>query len=542
MSKSHVRLPGSKRSRNTDAIRVGPVNPKERMEVTIGLRGPKLPDADEVLTTPLSQEEFEARFSSMQEDAAEVAKALKKFKLKVEEISLSTRSMRVSGTVKAMETAFQQKFAMYRAVDQGEYRGREGSVMIPSELRGIVTGVFGLDQRKMAERKGRGDAPAHTSKVSLAPRAPSDLESLYNFPPGDGTGQSIAIAEFGGGYIAEDVEAFCAKFKLSPPTVRAISVNIPAYTLSQIKALPTAQRKEQLADSMEVTMDVQIIVGLCPRANISVYFASFDQKGWIDLLTQVIRAKPVTLAISWGLAEDDPGWSANAVKALNDRLNVARLLGIAVCVASGDDGSGDQMDDGKAHVDFPSSSPFVLGVGGTMLQGTGEQLREITWWESPGRRTSTGGGSSGGGVSAIFKRPKWQTVKITSLNAKSIDGRVVPDVAALAGPPLYDLFFLAEPFPDGGTSASAPLWAALIARINGHLPLEKQQRFITPLLYQSTPNGAPLGKVATRDITSGNNASSPSPGNGYKAGPGFDAVTGWGVPDGVKLLEALRQL
>jgi kumamolisin len=116
---------------------------------------------------------------------------------------------------------------------------------------------------------------------------------------------------------------------------------------------------------------------------------------------------------------------------------------------------------------------------------------------------------------------------------------VVPDVSALAGAPFYDLIFVGKPQPNGGTSASAPLWAALIARINAKLPPAKQQRFLTPLLYQNGASGQPIGKVASRDITSGNNASKPQPGKGYNAGAGFDAATGWGVPDGVKLLNAL---
>ena len=174
-----------------------------------------------------------------------------------------------------------------------------------------------------------------------------------------------------------------------------------------------------------------------------------------------------------------------------------------------------------------------------MLTGSGAKVKEVTWWEAPGRRTNDGGGATGGGVSLHFQRPAWQNVKIKSVNSGSIDGRVTPDIAALAGDPGYDLIFLGKDSPNGGTSASTPLWASLIARINGNLPAAKQQRFVTPLLYQSGSNGKPIGKSCSRDITSGVNTSKPQPGKGYKAGPGFDAVTGWGVPDGVKLQDAL---
>jgi kumamolisin len=173
-----------------------------------------------------------------------------------------------------------------------------------------------------------------------------------------------------------------------------------------------------------------------------------------------------------------------------------------------------------------------------MLTKAGANVTEVTWWESPGQRAG-GGGATGGGVSTVFPRPAWQTVRVKSLNSGSIDGRVAPDIAALSGSPYYDLILLGKDAPNGGTSASAPLWAALIARVNANLPASKQQRFLTPLLYQNGGNGKPIGQSSTRDITSGNNVSNPQPGKGYKAGVGYDAVTGWGVPDGVKLLNAL---
>ena len=115
----------------------------------------------------------------------------------------------------------------------------------------------------------------------------------------------------------------------------------------------------------------------------------------------------------------------------------------------------------------------------------------------------------------------------------------MPDVADLAGPPLYDLTLLGNDAPNGGTSASAPLWAALVARIDAALPAAKRQRFLTPLLYQAGPNGSPRGASTFKDITVGDNKSNPQPGVGYQAGQGYDAVTGWGVPDGAALLGVL---
>ena len=543
-SKTHIVLSGSSRKKEPGSIKVRDVDPKQKIDVTIGLAGPKLPAPDEYVGQTFAPEEFAAKFGAKKEDADRVAKTLKKFGLKVDEVSLGTRSMKVSGTIAAMEKAFKANLAIIRSLERAEYRGREGSLHIPVELKGLITGVFGLDERRMARRKLAKTAAAPTAakkpSAPLAPLTPADLEQRYNFPAGDSAGQTIAIAEFGGGYFAEDTAAFCAKYQRPLPNIQTISVdNTPVPTLQEVMQMPVAQRNDVLGESGEVMMDVEIIAALCPQAQILVFFSSFDQGGWVDLLDKAIAARPVALSVSWGLAEDSDGWSQGAVRAINDRLNAARLQGITICVSSGDDGSGDQDDDGHGHIDFPSSSPFTLSVGGTMLSKSGSTVREVTWFEAPGRRTNKGGGATGGGVSTIFPRPAWQNVQITSINQGSIDGRVIPDIAALSGSPFYDLIFIGLDSPNGGTSASAPLWASLIARINALLPAPKRQRFLTPILYQNGPRNVPVGKAASRDITVGNNASSPSPGVGYQATPGFDAVSGWGVPDGVKLLAAL---
>jgi kumamolisin len=535
-TRSYVVLPGSKRTKHPEATVVGKVDPNEKITVTINLAGPQLPDADQYVGQTLTPEEFSRKFGAKKEDADTVAAALKKYGLKIDDVSLTNRSIRATGTAAAMEAAFQPNLVLMRSARQGQFRGRQGSLMVPAELRGLVTGVFGLDNRRMARRKSTPTPGALAG--ALQALTPSDLEQRYNFPAGDAAGQKIAIAEFGGGYFAEDTATFCTKFGRQTPNVQAIAVDAPAFTLQQILALPLSQRREQLGDSGEVMMDVQVIAGLCSGAEISVYFSTFDQRGWVDLLNQVINARPVALSVSWGLAEDDGSWSSNAINAINDRLNALRLLGVTTCISSGDDGSGDQVADNAGHCDFPTSSPHVLSVGGTMLVKAGGNVSEVTWFEAPGQRAG-GGGATGGGVSTINPRPAYQNVKIKSINAGSIDGRVTPDVSALAGEPLYDLIFVGKDAPNGGTSASAPLWAALIARINAQLPAAKRQRFLTPLLYQKDASGKPIGQIASRDITSGQNASSPNPGRGYKAGVGFDAVTGWGVPDGVKLLNAL---
>jgi kumamolisin len=524
----HVLLKDSHRPARAGAERVGDADNKAPLEVTLTLRGPDI-SSDNLPAHTLSPEQLAERYGASQADADTVERVLSRYGIKVDDTSLATRSMRVSGPVAAMQAAFHPNLGIYRSAEQGEYLGREGDLMVPRDLDGIVEGVFGLDQRQVARRR------VLQARAAAAPLTPSDLETRYNFPPGDGAGQHVGIAEFGGGYFPTDLQAFCAKYGIPVAPVQTVAINLQPETLQQILQMPKPQRDQELDVSGEVNMDVQVVASLCPGAHISVYFATFDQKGWVDLLNRVIVDRPAVLSISWGLAEDSPDWSAAARRAINNRLGAAAALGITICISSGDDGSGDELNDGRGHVDFPSCSPFVLSVGGTML--VGDAADEQVWFQPPGTRAGRGG-ATGGGVSIFFQRPTWQNVMIQSINASSIQGRVIPDVAALAGPPFYDLILAGNDAPNGGTSASAPLWAALLTRINAALPANKRQRFLTPLLYQAGPNGAPLGRVC-RDITVGQNASSPSPGVGYQAMQGFDAVTGWGVPDGVALLNAL---
>src|SRR5882762_4276958 len=138
-SKTHVTLPGSKRGKDPAAVRVGAIDPKEKIVVTIGLNGPKLPKPEEYIGKTLTSAELAEKFGAKQEDADKVTKSLKKFGLNVDQVSLETRSMIVSGTAAAMEAAFKPGMAIMRSVREGQYRGRQGTLQIPAELRGIVT-------------------------------------------------------------------------------------------------------------------------------------------------------------------------------------------------------------------------------------------------------------------------------------------------------------------------------------------------------------------------------------------------------------------
>jgi kumamolisin len=251
---------------------------------------------------------------------------------------------------------------------------------------------------------------------------------------------------------------------------------------------------------------------------------------------------PGVLSVSWGFAEDADIWTNQAMTQVNETLKEAALLGITVCVAAGDDGSSDAISDGHAHADFPSSSPYVLAVGGTTIPVKGGTQPDICWKEGDGLRADQGG-STGGGVSAVFPRPNWQEgVTIKSVNPGAILGRCVPDIAANAdwNASPYLLVVDGGAQPNGGTSAATPLWASLVTLINGARGAGKRIGYLTPLLYQTVSGGVggpTIGQAGCTDVVSGNNVTDKI--GGYSATPAYDAVSGWGTPNGAELLKAV---
>jgi kumamolisin len=508
-----VRLKGSERGKPLGRfLRDAPGN--DPIEITVTLRPmTPLPDVVDPYAPPKTVEQIEAQYGASETDAKQVETELHKYGFESEERSLGARSLKLKGTVAQAEAAFGTKLALYHSDEYGEFRGREGDLKVPAAIADVVTGVFGLDTRKVARRRKSRDAAAATTNQGLKP---TDLAGMYGFGSATAAGRTIAILEFGGAYIANDLNLFC----------RDVGIAMPTVTTSGPQTGPTDDA------TGEVMMDIQIVAAMAQGAHINVYFAHFTQKGWVNLLQSIIHSKgpkPDAISISYGIAEASKSFSENGMKVIDGYFNELAQMGITVCVSAGDDGCGSLIFDGSANANFPASSPNVLAVGGTMLDAGGN---EVTWWETPGRRfdangNSTGGGSTGGGTSIIFPRPSWQTVTTASLNDGSTAFRCVPDVAALAGPPFYFLILNEQVAPNGGTSASAPMWASVIGCLK---KAGKTFGFLTPVFYSSNGAGGTIGSALLKDITQGNNASNP-PSTGYEAGPGYDAVTGWGVPD-----------
>ena len=526
-----IAVPGSERTPAFGATATRAADAEAWLEVTLKLaRKAPLPAVDTRPLHPLSAAEIGARYGASDEAIKRVSDTFAGLGLTVLASDAATRTVQLGGPVHAMEAAFQVKLMQFTGI-RGDYRGRAGALHVPAALERDIVGVFGLDNRRAVRRRPDGGhkrhALAHTA-ASARKRPwffPSELATAYDFPDGDGSGQTIGLLEFGGGYFPDDLAAFGKAAGLaSLPTVVPISVD----------KMPTDTNDEATG---EVMLDIEVLAGICPKATIPVWFSQFTEKGWVDALDAAMhdaRYKPQVLAISWGYAEDVSVWTASAVTQVNEALQEAALMGITICVAAGDDGSSDGIADGHAHVDFPCASPFVLAVGGTLLR-SGAKRSERAWKDGDGLRADNGG-STGGGVSMRVARPAWQSgLDIAPVNPGQMAGRIVPDVAANASANTgYFVVAGGQQEISGGTSAAAPLWAALVARMNQQLQASgKRVGYLTPLLYGT---GA-LGRQGFNDIHTGDNVTAHV--GGFKSAPGFDAVTGWGTPKGKELLAAL---
>ncbi len=509
-----------------DAAAIGPVPDDERFEVTIRvrrrapLRSPATEaafvDARPAARTYLSREDYAADLGASPEDLAAVEAYARSQGLVVVDASPARRSVFVSGTAAAYGKAFGAQIAQYEH-DGGTYRGRTGALTVPAALAPLVEGVFGIDDRPVAMPHFQLRLPPPS--FGIAPHAPAtasflptELAKLYAFPDADGQGQCIGLIELGGGYRKADINAYFAKLGLKSPDVRTVRVD------GGRNAPSTAQS----ADG-EVMLDILVAGAIAPKARIAVYFAPNTDKGFLDALTLAIHDttnKPSAISISWGSAEAN--WTDQAKTSFDAALQTAAALGVTVCAAAGDNGSGDAVADGKAHVDFPASSPFMLACGGTRLLASATAITAETVWN-----VSTAS-ATGGGVSDFFALPTYQakTKVPLSANGDGRKGRGVPDVAADADPNTgYQIRVDGQDLVIGGTSAVAPLWAALVARLNQKLG--HPVGFLNPILY-----GAKVGSSGFNDVTVGSNGA-------YKAGKGWDACTGWGSPNGTKLLARL---
>ncbi|MBV9758361.1 MAG: S8/S53 family peptidase [Alphaproteobacteria bacterium] len=515
-------LNGSEREPIPGALAVGKADPDERLEVTVLVRRRAAADLARTVqqlasgaagAAHLRREEFAARHGADPADLAAVDAFAAAHGLVVVQKDAARRTLVLAGTVAQCNAAFGVDLQRFEHAG-GSYRGRTGPIHLPQELHGIVEAVLGLDNRPQAAPRFRARNPLANARWQAAGETaytPPEVAALYGFPAGTGAGECIALIELGGGFRKTDLEAYFARLGIARPSVKAVSVD-------HGRNHPTGDPN---GPDGEVMLDIEVAGAIAPEARIAVYFAPNTDAGFLDAITTAVHDptnKPSVISISWGGPESS--WTSQALTAFDAAFQDAAALGITVCAASGDGGASDGASSGN-HVDFPASSPHCLGCGGTRLVASGSTIGSETVWND-----GASGGATGGGISTAFALPTWQK----GLHATTAAGKVeplamrgVPDVAGDADPVTgYDVQVDGRSAVIGGTSAVAPLWAGLIARINA-------------------ARGAPVGLVnprlyadpaALRAITQGNNG-------GFAASAGWNACTGLGSPNGGKVAQAL---
>lgn len=498
---------------------LGPVDPTRRINVTVILRRRNALPED--LTEPMTRDELATRHGASAEDLQLASSTFTRLGAEVLEADAASRRLRLAGTAERLSRIFGT--SLEEVISSGPHghdvthRHRTGTLQIPADLDGIVTAVLGLDDRPQARSQFQA-IPLAAAGTSYTP---PQLARIYNFPADvDGTGQRIAIIELGGGFDQADLDTYFSGLGITGPIVTAVGVDGAVNRPGQD---PTG------ADG-EVLLDIEVVGALAPKSDILAYFAPNTDAGFLDAIINASHASPAptTISISWGQSED--AWTAQARTAFDQALADANAMGVTVTAAAGDNGSADGVADGKNHADFPASSPHALSCGGTRLDAdpaTGTIRSETVW--NDGTHSATGGG-----YSDVFPIPAWQVGKAAHTQqhtqvpdptrAPAGQSRGMPDVSGVADPQTgYRVRVDGKDMVIGGTSAVAPLWAALIALFAQSTGRTFGQ--IQPLLYSQ--------KTGFRDVTTGNNGT-------YHAAAGWDPCTGLGSPDGTALLAAIK--
>jgi kumamolisin len=506
-----IPLPNSDHPAPRNCRHVGKTSAKQQIMVTVVLKRAQPLDLARLKGRQLSREEYLNTHAAPAQAMEQVRTLAARHGLTLVHEDRAARRVWLRGTAQQLEQTFGidlQDYEHTAPPPAGHYfHAFTGKLSVPEPEFAVIETVLGLDTRPIARPHIRWLSQIANPNAAHASFIPPQVAKAYDYPTSaNGQGQCIALIELGGGYESSDIETYFGQLGITPPTVVAVPVDGGTNSPGDPNG----------ADG-EVALDIQVAGSIAPGARIAVYFAPNTNQGFQDAISAAIHDttnKPSVISISWGGPESS--WDTASLTSFDNTIQSAAALGVTITVASGDSGSTDGVSDGANHVDFPSSSPHVLGCGGTDLTvANGVRSTETAWND-----LSQGGGATGGGVSSYFALPSWQSGAKVPAPTNGAGGRGVPDVAGDAAPATgYQILVDGQSAVVGGTSAVAPLWAALIALVNQQTG--RNAGFLNPTLYSG-------GETNFYDITSGSNGS-------YKAAAGWDPCTGLGSPDGQKI-------
>ncbi len=542
-----------------DAGRIPANEPMQRMVLVLTLdpaRQAELDALTEAQQDPgapeyqawLTPEEYGRRFGAANEDLTQISGWLRGHGFQIDEVPEGGRTLVFSGNTGQVEETFHTEMRYYR-VGGALHRANASEPEIPAALFGIVAGVASLHDFESAHGMAAVRPLSQPELTSGGTHyiAPADFATIYDVNPLysssiDGTGQTIAVVARSNINIS-DVQSFRG--------MMGLPANNPVVVLNGANPGVVAGGEQG-----EATLDAEWAGAIAKKATVKfVVSASTAASDGVTLSAQYIvshNLAPV-MTTSFGTCEQAAG-SAYA-QFWNGLWQQAAAQGITTLVAAGDNGAAgcDSPDETKATgpfgVNVIASSPYSIGVGGTQFNDASNTsqywspsnasgtlgsaltyIPEAVW----NRSGSVSGGSDlwagSGGASVVYAKPSWQS----GTGVPSDNHRHLPDVSIAASThDGYLIYMSGGLYVAGGTSASSPSWAGVIALVNQHSG--KTQGNANPTLYGLLQRQLTGGPAVFHDISSGDNN---VPGlTGFTAATGYDQATGLGTPDAMMLVQ-----
>jgi hypothetical protein len=514
----------------------------------------------------LRRGEFGAAFGASAGSIAAVEAWLRAQGITALSVAADRLSIEYRSTVAAVSPAFGVQLHRFRLRGGAQVVAPTAAPSVPAELRDEIAGITGLSEWTAVHPEitlptpaaGPGAARAATPK----PGAVGAVGAAITGPQpcaGAGSGGGYTAAQLAGAYGFSPLYGqgrlgagtTVALYELEPFT--AASGDVAQFqacmgTTAGVVSVPVDGGGSCTANApcgLETALDVEQVVGLAPQSTVEVYQGPLTSGGELDAYRRIANDDAAqVVSTSWGICE--AAEPSATLQAENTVFAQMALQGQSVFAASGDSGSEDCYfsipGDTNLAVDDPSSQAHVTGVGGTSLNTSSGT--EVVWNNCQGQPEAGcaalgTGGSGGGGASAIWSRPGYQS---------GSGARLVPDVAGSADP-LHGaaVFYSGHWTSVGGTSGAAPLWGALVAladqgcfaapwgSASSHGTVVGE---VNPKLY---PAATSSGATLFHDVVAGNNDYTDSHlGLDYPAGSGFDEASGWGSPVASALAGALQ--
>ncbi len=518
---------------------VGNLPSGQRLNLAIGLplRNPQALDQFlEQLYNPastnfhqyLTPEQFTERFGPTEQDYQAVIAFAKRHHLSFTATSANRLVLNVSGSVADLQQAFHVTMRTYRhPTENREFYAPDVEPAVDPALP--VADVSGLNNYALPHPKNllvrrlneTGNVSPKSGSGPSGTYLGNDFRAAY--APGvslTGSGQMLGLLEFDG-YYSNDIASYESQAGLT---------NVPLQNtlLNNVSGVPGYSGISGAVD--EVSLDIEMAISMAPGLTKVVVFEGGNPTTILNAM--VVSNGVKTLSSSWG-------WSGGPSTTTDSIFKEMAAQGQSFFNAAGDKdaftigaNSANGVDNPSLD-NAPSSSPYIMQVGGTTLTTTGPGGA----WSSETVWNWGGGTGTAGGVSSYYTIPTWQTNVSMAGNGGSKSYRNIPDVA-LTADNVYVIYDNGSAGDFGGTSCATPLWAAFTALVNQQAALSGKPSvgFINPAVYAI---GASAGYGTDfHDITTGNNTWSDSP-NNYYAVAGYDLCTGWGTPNGQNLINAL---